>query len=166
MTNVLAWAIFCAFALFSATGVAGQTGASGEPLAAERGPAAEEPGVIDEEQARDSEQTRALNRARKAHEARRAEAAARLEAEQAREKETLRLHGSVSGLARRESYLNHERYWTQREFDSVSRDPADLSAMARRGALERDLREIGSELRTIDPARQSAVRRLDTLRLR
>ena len=161
MTHVLAGAIFSAFVLFSTTGAAGQTGASGAPLAA-----AEEPGVIDEEQARESEQTRALNRARKEHEARRAEAAARLEAEQAREQETLRLHGSVSGLARRESYLNHERYWTQREFDSISRDPADLSAMARRGALERDLREIGSELRTIDPARQSAVRRLDTLRLR
>ena len=160
MTHVLAGAIFCAFVLFSTTGAAGQTGASGEPLAAE------EPGVIDEEQAREREQTRALNRARKEHEARRAEAAARLEAEQAREKETLRLHGSVSGLVRRESYLNHERYWTQRDFDSISRDPADLSAMARRGALERDLREIGSELRTIDPARQSAVRRLDTLRLR
>jgi hypothetical protein len=114
----------------------------------------------------DAAYDRRLRRARAEHEARRAEAAARLEAEQARQKELSALQGTVSGLSRRESYLQHELYWTRREFDSISRDPADVSAMARRSGVERELRDIRSQYDTADALRQGAMRQFDTLRVR
>jgi hypothetical protein len=115
----------------------------------------------------DSLYDRRLRRARAEHEARRAEAAARLEAEQARQRELSTLQGTVSGLSRRESYLQHELYSTQRELDySISRDPADVSAMARRGSVERELRDIRDQYGTTGSLRQGAMRQLDTLRVR
>jgi hypothetical protein len=119
-----------------------------------------------DEAATESAHAKRLSRARAEHEARRAEAAARREAEQARQKEIGALQGSVSGLSRRQSYLQHELHWAQREFDSISRDPADASAMARRGNVERELRDIRSQYDTTGPLRQGAMRQLDTLRLR
>jgi hypothetical protein len=109
---------------------------------------------------------RRLRRARAEHEARRAEAAARLETEQTRQRELSTLQGTVSGLARRESYLQHEIYWTQRELDSISRDPADVSAMARRSSVDREFRDIRSQYDTTGGLRQGSMRQLDTLRVR
>ncbi|MGQ0751059.1 MAG: hypothetical protein ACT4PS_11035 [Betaproteobacteria bacterium] len=116
--------------------------------------------------AEDSAYDRRLRRARAEHEARRAEAAARREAEQGRQRELSTFQGSVSGLSRRESYLQHELYWAQREFDSISRDPADVSAMARRSSVERELRDIRSQYDTTGGLRQGAMRQLDSLRVR
>lgn len=120
----------------------------------------------DEETVAESEHARNLRRARAEHESRRAEAAHKLEAEQTREREITRLHGAVSGLTRRESFLRHEVYWNQRELDSISRDPADASAMARRGNVERGLTELRNELDSTTPMRQGSVRQLDGLRIR
>lgn len=118
----------------------------------------------EEERAQQSEQARRLSHARKALETRRTEAAERVEAEQAHAKERTRLQESLSGYARRESYLDHERYWIRREYDAITRDPADPSAMARRGALARDLSDIGSQLDSARAGRDSASQRLDALR--
>jgi hypothetical protein len=109
---------------------------------------------------------RRLRRARAEHEARRAEAAARLETEQTRQRELGTLQGTVSGLTRRESYLQHELYWTQREVDSIFRDPADVSAMARRSSVDREFRDIRSQYDTTGSLRQGAMRQLDSLRVR
>jgi hypothetical protein len=120
-----------------------------------------------EEITEDAAHERRLRRARAEHEARRAEAAARLETEQTRQRELATLQGTVSGLARRESYLQHELYWTKRELDySISRDPADVSAMARRSSVEREFRDIRSQYDTSGGLRQGAMRQLDTLRVR
>lgn len=120
----------------------------------------------DEERAQQSEQARRLNRARKELENRRAEAAERAEKQQALAREKMQLQESVSGYVRRESYLGHERYWTRRQFDGITRDPADPSSMARRGALARELSDIGSQLDSAGADRESTSRRLDTLRWR
>lgn len=140
-------------------GPARAAGAGAETAEARAAPQAEEI-------AEDAVHERRLRRARAEHEARRAEAAAHLETEQTRQRELATLQGTVSGLARRESYLQHELYWTQREFDSISRDPADVSAMARRSSVEREFRDIRSQYDTSGGLRQGAMRQLDTLRLR
>jgi hypothetical protein len=114
----------------------------------------------------DTSSARRLNRAWAEHEARRAEATARREAETARENEINRARGASSGYARRESFLRHDSYWQQREFDWITRDPADISAMARRGAVERDLRDTRSQLESAISGRQDSLRQLDTLRIR
>lgn len=135
------------------------------PEAAGREPVST-PEAIDEERMDESEHARRLNRARREHEARRAETAERLEVERAREKEAAGLQGAISNATRRESYLHHERYWAQREYDTLPRDPADLSAMARRGALDRELTDMRIELGTLGTVRQNAQSRFDALRLR
>lgn len=145
-------------------------GLAGQPRAAE----SDEAGVAQpaevlphsDESAQEAAYARTLRRARAEHEARRTEAAARLEAEQLRQQEFGRLQGKVSGLARRESYLQHELHWTQRELDSVTRDSADVSAVARRGTLERELRDMRSQHETANGLGQDATTRLDALRLR
>ena len=119
-----------------------------------------------EQIAEDAAHERRLRRARAEHEARRAEAAARLETEQTRQRELGTLQGTVSGLSRRESYLQHELYWTQRELDSISRDPADVSAMARRSSVEREFRDTRSQYDMTGGLRQGAMRQLDMLRVR
>lgn len=120
----------------------------------------------DEEQTRESAQARRIWRAREQHEKELAEKAIRREAALAREREAVRLETTFSNTARRESYLNHERYWLQREVDALPRDPADLSAMARRGAGDRELRDVLSARSTGDTLRQNTLRQLDTLRVR
>ena len=120
----------------------------------------------DEDAAAESEHARNLRRARAEHESRRAEAAQKLEAEQARGQEITRLHGAVSNLTRRESFLRHEVYWNQRELDAISRDPADTSAMARRGNVERELNDLRNQLYITKSMRQGSVRQLDGLRIR
>lgn len=127
---------------------------------------AEPGGAIDEEQALEREHAQKLRRAREELESRRAEAARRLEAEQLRQRATSRLQGVVSGAARRESYLGHEVYWTQRERDSVPTDPADQSAIARRSNLDHQLYYYRNELDRTTTLRQSGTRDLNGLQVR
>ncbi|MBI2754402.1 MAG: hypothetical protein HYX46_12980 [Betaproteobacteria bacterium] len=124
---------------------------------------AEPGGPIDEEQALEREHAQKLRRAREELESRRAEAARRLEAEQLRQREMVRLQGVVSGAARRESYLGHEVYWTQRERDSVPTDPADQSAAARRSTLDHQLYHYRNELDRTTTLRQGGTRNLNSL---
>lgn len=121
-------------------------------------------GVIEHEQADEREQARRLRRARAEHESRRAEAARKLDVEQLRQREIARLRGGISNLGRRESFLHHDVYWTQRELDSVSRDPADLSAMARRGHLGREIHDVRNQLDQVTTMRSGAMKQLDELR--
>lgn len=114
----------------------------------------------------DASSARRLNRAWTEHEARRAEDAARREAEILRQNEISRARGALSNYGRRESFLRHESYWQRREYDGITRDPADISAMARRGAVERELRDTGSQLEGALSGRQDSSRQLDTLRVR
>jgi len=67
---------------------------------------------------------------------------------------------------RRESYVGHEAYWTQRERDSVSRDPADHSAMARRSNIDHQLHRYNNELDRAGALRQSGTSQLNGLQLR
>jgi chromosome segregation ATPase len=113
-----------------------------------------------------TEQARRLTRAWAEHEARRAETARKLDEEQARDREIARLRSAVSGLGRRESFLRHEVYWSQRELDAISRDPADTSAMARRGNVDRELNDLRNQLDLTLTPRQATMRQLDGLRLR
>jgi hypothetical protein len=112
------------------------------------------------------EPARRLMRARAEHEARRAEAARKLDEQQSRDREAARLRSAVSGLGRRESFLRHEVYWGQRELDAISRDPADTSAMARRGSVDRELNDLRNELNLTFTPRQATMRQLDGLRIR
>lgn len=129
---------------------------------------AQQPGaeVPDEEQLQQREEAQKLRRARDELEARHAEALRRLEENRVRNAEIVRLQGIDARVARRESYLGHEAYWTQRERDSLSRDPADLSAMARRSGLDHQLYQYQNELDRAGPLRQGATIQLDGLRLR
>jgi len=127
---------------------------------------AEPGGPIDEEQALEREHAQKLRRAREELESRRAEAARRLEAEQLRQGEMSRLQGVVSGAARRESFLGHEVYWTRRERDSVSSDPADQSAVARRSNLDHQLYYYRNELDRTSTLRQSGTSQLNGLQVR
>ncbi|MGH8674841.1 MAG: hypothetical protein ACREVG_11070 [Burkholderiales bacterium] len=120
----------------------------------------------DEQQAEEREHAQKLRRAREELESRRAEAARRLEAEQFRQAEMRRLQGIHSGIARRESYLGHEAYWTQRERDSLSRDPSDLSAMARRTNIDHQLYQYHNELERAGTLRQGVTTPLNGLQLR
>jgi hypothetical protein len=122
--------------------------------------------VMDDDRARESERAGRLSRARIEHEEKLAQKGARLDAELTREQETARLGATISAAGRRESYLNHERYWLQREVDALPRDPADLSRMARRGAFERELRDLTTEQGAVGALRQNALRQFDSLRLR
>lgn len=127
---------------------------------------AEPGGPIDEEQALEREHAQKLRRAREESESRRAEAARRLEAEQLRQREMSRLQGVVSGATRRESYLGHEVYWTQRERDSISSDPADQSAVARRSNLDHQLYYYRNELDRTTTLRQSGTSQLNGFQVR
>lgn len=127
---------------------------------------AEPGGPIDEEQALEREHAQKLRRAREELESRRAEAARRLEAKQLRQREMSRLQGVVSGAARRESYLGHEVYWTQRERNSILADPADQSAVARRSNLDHQLYHDRNELDRTTTLRQSGTRDLNGLQVR
>lgn len=120
----------------------------------------------DEGQAEEREQAQKLRRAYEELESRRAESARRLEAEQLRQREIGRLQGVVSGVVRRESYVGHELYWTQRDRDSGSRDPADHSSMVRRSDLDHQLYHQRNELDRAGALRQSGTSQLNGLQLR
>lgn len=123
-------------------------------------------GQIDEAQAQEREQAQKLRRAREDLESRTAEAARRLDAQQTRQRELSGLQGTLSNLGRRESYLAHEMYRTQRERDAVSRDPADHSAMARRSGLDHQLYQDRNELDRASTLRQNGTSQLNGLLLR
>lgn len=128
--------------------------------------AADTEGVMEDEQAEERERAKRLRRAKAEEESRRAEAARKLEAEQTRQTEVNRARATVSNLERRESFLNHEVRWTQRELDSVSRDPADHSTMARRGGLERQLFYLQNQLNQTTTSKQGAMEQLKRLQFR
>jgi hypothetical protein len=162
-------AIVAALILALPAGAAGTAFAAGEATPIPKEPAGTATFGNDpseEDRAEESEQARKLRRARADHEARRAQAAHKLEVQGAREREVARLRGAVSGLTQRESFLRHEAYWSQRELDSISRDPADVSAMARRGNADRELNDLRNQLDLTTTARQGAMRQLDGLRFR
>lgn len=123
-------------------------------------------GQIDEAQAQEREQAQKLRRAREDLESRTAAAARRLDAEQTRQQELSGLQGTLSNLGRRESFLGHETYWTQRERDSVSRDATDHSAMARRSGLDHQLYYYRNELDRTSTLRQNGTNQLNGLLLR
>lgn len=127
---------------------------------------AQEAEAPDAEQAQAREEAQRLRRAQAELDARYAEQMRMLEDLMARQRETQRLQGIAAGAVRRESYLDHEVYWARRERDSLSRDPADLSSMARRGALEHQMYQHRSELDRTSPLRQGASSTLDSLRWR
>lgn len=120
----------------------------------------------DSGQAEEREQAQRLRRGQAELDARYAEQMRRLEELMARQHETQRMQGVAAGAARRESYLDHDVYWARRERDSLSRDPADLSSMARRGALEHQMYQHRNELDRTSPLRQGASSTLDSLRWR
>jgi hypothetical protein len=119
-----------------------------------------------EEQLREREEVGRLRSARKEEASRRAEAARKLEVDRVRLHVLTRLQAGVSSLGQRESYLHHEVRSMQHELHTVSRDPADHSAMVRRGDLERQLTHLQNELSHATTSKQSAVRQFDELRLR
>lgn len=127
---------------------------------------AQEPEAPDAEQAQEREEAQRLRRGQAELDARYAEQMRRLEDLMARQRETQRLQGIAAGAVRRESYLDHEMYWTRRERDSLSRDPADLSSMARRSGLEHQMYQQRNELDRSSPLRQGASSTLDSLRWR
>lgn len=127
---------------------------------------AQDADASDPEQAQAREEAQRLRRAQAELDARYAEQMRRLEDLMARQRETQRLQGIAAGAVRRESYLDHELYWTRRERDSLSRDPADLSSMARRSGLEHQMYQHRNELDRSSPLRQGASSTLDSLRWR
>ncbi|HEV8097016.1 MAG TPA: hypothetical protein VGP71_14905 [Burkholderiales bacterium] len=123
--------------------------------------------AADEQQAEEREQTQKLRRAQEALEASRVESARKLEAALARQAEIRRLEEVRAGLARRESYLGHEIYWSQRERDSLQwKDPTDLSSMSRRSTLDHQLNRYQSELERTGTLNQSVTTQLRSLQAR
>lgn len=117
--------------------------------------------LIEEEQAGERDQAERLRRARREQEARRTEAARKLEAEHIRQREINRLRTTVMNLEQRESSLHHELMSVHQQLNSVSRDPADHSAMARRSALERELDYLRNQLNQITTSKQGAMNQLN-----
>ena len=123
--------------------------------------------AADEQQAEEREQARKLRRAQEALEASRVETARKLEAALTRQAEIRRLEEVRASLARRESYLGHEIYWSQRERDSLLwKDPTDLSSMSRRSTLDHQLNRYQSELERTGTLNQSVTTQLRGLRAR
>lgn len=114
----------------------------------------------EEERATEREQAERLRRSRERLEARRTESARQLEAGQTRQREVYRLRTTVMSLEQRESSLNHEVTSTQQQLGSVSRDPADPSALARRSELERQLNYLQSQLNQTTTSKQDAMNQL------
>ena len=119
-----------------------------------------------EEQATEKEQAERLRRSREQQEARRTESARKLEADQARQREADRLRTAVMNLEQRESSLHHEVMSTQHELDSVSRDSANHSALARRSELEHQLNYLQNQLNQTTTSKQGAMNQLNQLQLR
>lgn len=109
---------------------------------------------------------RRLRKARIEEASRHVEAGRKIEATQARGQAFNRLEAGISTLGQRESYLHHEVRSVQAELQAASRDPADHSAVARRGELEHRLLRLQIELDQTTMSKQSSMRQLDGLRLR
>jgi len=123
--------------------------------------------AADEQQAEEREQAQKLRRAQEALEASRVESARKLEAALARQAEIRRLEEVRAGLARRESHLGHEIYWSQRERDSLQwKDPTDLSSMSRRSTLDHQLNRYQSELERTGSLNQGVTTQLRSLQVR
>jgi hypothetical protein len=123
--------------------------------------------AVDEQQAEEREHAQKLRRALEDLEASRAESARKLEAALARQAEIRRLDEVRAGLTRRESYLGHEIYWSQRERDSLLwKDPTDLSSMSRRSTLDHQLNRYQSELERTGTLNQSVATQLRGLQAR
>jgi hypothetical protein len=123
--------------------------------------------AADEQQAVERERAQKLRRAQEALDASRVEAARKLEAALSRQAEIGRLEQVRAGLARRESSLGHEIYWSQRERDSLLwKDPTDLSSMSRRSALDHQLNRYQSELERTGTLNQSVTTQLRGLQAR
>lgn len=122
--------------------------------------------LIEEEQAMEREQAERLRRAREEQEARRTKAARKLEADQARQSEVNRLRTTVMNLEQRESTLHHEVMSTQQQLGSVSRDPADPSALTRRSELERQLNYLQNQLNQTTTSKQGAMNQMNQLQVR
>ena len=100
-------------------------------------------------------------------EARRTESARKLEADLFRQAEIRRLEDIRAGLARRESYLGGEVYWTRRERDSLQwKDPADLSAVSRRSTLDHQMYQYSNELERAGMQRLGVTDQLNSLQRR
>lgn len=123
-------------------------------------------GYVDEPQAEERAQMQRLRRAREQHEANRAQAARRREAEQARQAEAQRLHTDVQRLDRDASTFHHDTRQLRGEIHLISKVPADHSAIARRGELERRLNDQQLRLHQTTASRDEAMRRLDQIRFR
>ena len=122
--------------------------------------------LIEDEQAKEREQQDRLRRARAEHEARRTEATRKLETEQARQREISRLRTTVMNLEQRDSFLHHDVVSTRQQLGSISRDPADHSAVAGRSELERQLNYQQLQLDQTTTSKDDAMRRLEQLRIR
>ena len=120
----------------------------------------------EDEQALEREEAAKLRRLREEQALRRREAARRLDAELKSRAEASRLRTTVMGLEQRESTLHHEVRSLQQQLGTVSRDPADHSAMTRRMDLERQLGYTQNQLHYATRSRESAARQLDDLRPR
>lgn len=120
----------------------------------------------EKEEALDREEAAKLRQLREEQELRRREATRKLNAELRRQAEISRLRATVTGHEQRESTLHHELRSLQRQMGSVSRDPSDHSAMARRMDLERQLGYTQNQLNYATRSREGAARQLDDLRPR
>lgn len=119
--------------------------------------------LADEKPADEIERERRFRRARSEHETARTKAARSRWAEEDRLREVTNLGAVVSKLGQRESYLYHEVSGIQRDLDNVSRDPADLSSVARRSNLGHELHYLRNELDFTVTTRYRELRRLDEL---
>ena len=122
--------------------------------------------VIEEEQAEEREQQDWLRRARQEQEARRSEATRKLETEQARQWEISRLRTTVMHHEQRGSYLHHDIVSTRQQLDSISRNPADHSAVVKRSELERQLNYQQLQSNQTTMSKDDAMKRLEQLRIR
>lgn len=128
--------------------------------------AADTSGLMEEEQVEDGADAARLRRAREQQELRRTEAIRRLEMEQARQREISRLQALVSSLVQIESSLHHQVVATQQELASLSKDPASISAIARRADLESRLSYLHTQWNQATTSKQAAMRQLSDLQIR
>lgn len=121
----------------------------------------------EQQQAEDREHVQRIRRAIDELEARRTESARRLDAELFRQAEIRKLEDARAAIGRRESYLDGEIYWTQRERDSLQwKDPTDLSAFSRRSTLDHQMYQYSNELERAGTQRLGITNQLNSLQRR
>jgi len=121
----------------------------------------------EQQQAEDREHVQRIRRAIEELEARRTESARRLDAELFRQAEIRKLEDARAAIGRRESYLDGEIYWTQRERDSLQwKDPTDLSAFSRRSTLDHQMYQYSNELERAGTQRLGITNQLNSLQRR